>query len=67
MQSKDGFHCCYNAQTAVDGGSHLIAEYEVTNRGSDQGFLYEVADQSRKTLVVETIETIERATSRTGG
>jgi hypothetical protein len=27
MHSKDGFHCCYNVQTAVDGGSHLIADY----------------------------------------
>lgn len=26
MQSKDGFRCCYNVQTAVDKGSHLIAE-----------------------------------------
>ena len=23
MHSKDGFHCCYNVQTAVDDGSHL--------------------------------------------
>jgi hypothetical protein len=29
MHSKDGFHCCYNVQTAGDGGNHLIAEYEV--------------------------------------
>ena len=32
MHSKDGFRCCYNVQTAVDSGSHLIAEYEVTNQ-----------------------------------
>jgi hypothetical protein len=25
MHSKDGFHCCYNVQNAVDKGSHLIA------------------------------------------
>jgi len=36
MHSKDGFHCCYNVQTAVDKGSHLIAEYEVTNCCTDQ-------------------------------
>jgi len=30
MHSKDGFHCCYNVQTAVDGGRHLVAEFEVT-------------------------------------
>lgn len=28
MQSKDGYHCYYNVQTAVDDGSHLIACYE---------------------------------------
>ncbi len=56
MHSKDGFHCCYNVQTAVDNGSHLIAEYEVTNHNTDQGLLKEVADITRKTLEVETLE-----------
>ena len=37
MHSKDGFHCCYNFQTAVDKGSHLIAEYQVTSHNTDQG------------------------------
>lgn len=55
MQSKDGFHCCYNVQTAVDKGSHLIAEYEVTNHCTDQGLLKSVADQTRETLNMETI------------
>lgn len=32
MHSKDGFHCCYNVQMAVDSGSHQIAENEVTNQ-----------------------------------
>lgn len=56
MHSKDGFHCCYNVQTAVDNGSHLIAEYEVTNHNTDQGLLKEVADITRKALEVETLE-----------
>jgi len=55
MQSKDGSHCCYNVQTAVDKGSHLIAEYEVTNHCTDQGLLKSVADQTRETLNMETI------------
>jgi len=50
MQSKDGFHCSYNVQTAIDKGSHLIAEYEVTNCCTDQGLLMEVADSTRKML-----------------
>lgn len=58
MQSKDGYHCYYNVQTAVDGGSHLIAAYEVTNCCTDQGLLKEVADETRKNLAVETIQVV---------
>ncbi len=58
MHSKDGFHCCYNVQTAVDKGSHLIVEYEVTNHNTDQGLLKEVAQSAKETLEVETIETV---------
>lgn len=58
MHSKDGFHCCYNVQTAVDGGSHLIAEYEVTNHNTDQGLLKEVAENAKEVLETETIETV---------
>jgi transposase len=58
MHSKDGFHCCYNAQTAVDGGSHMIAEYEVTNHNTDQGLLKEMAENAKKMLETETIEVV---------
>jgi transposase len=58
MHSKDGFHCCYNVQTAVDGGSHLIAEYEVTNRNTDQGLLKEVAESAKEVLETETLEVV---------
>ena len=58
MHSKDGFHCCYNVQTAVDDGSHLIAEYEVTNHNNDTGLLCEVAGKVKKTLECETISTV---------
>jgi transposase len=57
MHTKDGFHCCYNVQTAVDAGSHLIAEYEVTNHNTDQGLLNQVCEQAKAALGVETIET----------
>jgi hypothetical protein len=53
MQSKDGFHCSYNVQTAVDNGSHLIADYEVTNCCTDQGLLKEVATSAMKMLEVD--------------
>lgn len=58
MQSKDGFHCYYNVQTAVDKGSHLIADYRVTNCCTDQGLLKEVSDSTRKILETETLEIV---------
>lgn len=58
MHTKDGFHCCYNVQTAVDGGSHLIAEYEVTNHNTDQGLLSETAAKAKELLEVEAIEAV---------
>ena len=58
MHSKDGFHCCYNVQTAVDKGSHLIAEYEVTNHNTDQGLLKDVAEGVKEALEVETVEVV---------
>jgi transposase len=58
MQSKDGFHCYYNVQTAVDEGSHLIAEYEVTNHCTDQGLLQQIAEQTRGNLALDTIAVV---------
>lgn len=58
MHSKDGFHCYYNVQTAVDKGSHLIADYQVTNNCTDQGLLYTTVDGARKALEVEAIEAV---------
>lgn len=58
MHSKDGFHCCYNVQTAVDSGSHLIVEYEATNRNTDQGLLNQVCEQGKELLGKAVIETV---------
>jgi transposase len=58
MHTNNGFHCCYNVQTAVDGKSHLIAEYEVTNHNTDQGLLNEVCGKVKETLGVESIEAV---------
>ena len=55
MRTKDGYACCYNVQTAVDKGSHLIAEYEVTNSCNDYNSLTQVAQSTKETLEVETI------------
>jgi len=58
MHSKDGFHCYYNVQTAVDSQSHLIAGYEVTNHNTDQGLLNEVTQSAKELLGVPVIETV---------
>ena len=58
MHSRNGFHCCYNVQTAVDSGSHLIAEYDVSGQNTDQGLLNGLCESAKKTLAVETIEIV---------
>ena len=58
MHTRNGFHCCYNVQTAVDSGSHLIAEYEVTDHNTDQGLLNQVCEQAKDALGVDTIEAV---------
>jgi len=58
MHSKDGFHCCYNVQTAVDKGSHLIAEFEVTNHNTDQGLLNDVSQIAKEALEIETVQVV---------
>ena len=58
MHSRDGFHCCYNVQTAVDGGSHLIAGYNVTGQNTDQGLLNETVSMAKEALDTEVIEAV---------
>lgn len=58
MHSKNGFHCCYNVQTAVDGGSHLIAEYEATGQPNDYGLLNKVSTGAKENLGVDVIEAV---------
>ena len=57
MHSKNGFHCCYNVQTAVDSGSHLIADYEVSSQNTDQGLLNQVCEQAKATTWYMPIKT----------
>lgn len=39
MKSKNGFAVSYNPQTAVDSGTHLIRDYNMTNQVTDHGQL----------------------------
>jgi transposase len=58
MHTRNGFHCCYNVQTATDAGSHLICEYEVTGENSDAGHFTDMAVSTRKILSAETLEAV---------
>ena len=55
---KDGFHCSYNVQTAVDSHTHLIADYLVTNHINDQGILYDFSKQLKKTMNLLTVSIV---------
>ena len=48
----------YNAQVAIDALHKLIVEHNVTNSGSDLGFLAETAGAAREVLGVERIDAI---------
>ena len=58
MNSKDGFHCCYNVQTAVDAKTHLIAGYEVTNHPNDQQVLCGFSKKVKADLGVEVLSVV---------
>jgi len=40
MKNKNGFTVSYNPQTAVDSETHLIRDYQMTNRVTDHGLLH---------------------------
>lgn len=40
MKSKNGFMVAYNPQTVVDSETHLIRDFQMTNRTTDHGLLY---------------------------
>lgn len=58
MHTRNGFHCCYNIQTAVDAGSHLICEYEVTNQTNDVGQLTGLAKSTKEILETARLEVV---------
>lgn len=48
MKMNEGFGVCYNTQTAVNTGSHLIADFEVTNRATDHGQITKLAKKVKE-------------------
>lgn len=55
---KDGFHCCYNVQTAVDCSTHLIGDYLVTNHINDQGILHDFSEQLKDTMGISSVSVV---------
>lgn len=55
---KDGFHCCYNVQTAVDHSTHLINDYLVTNHVNDQGILHKFSEQLKETMGIPVVSVV---------
>ncbi len=56
MKENNGFGVGYNAQTAVDAESHLIAGFEMTNHPTDHGLLTEVAKEVKADLGMKVLE-----------
>lgn len=56
--SKDGYHCCYNVQTAVSASSKLVIDYEVTNHINDQGILHEFTENVKETAGIRILRVI---------
>lgn len=56
MKSNEGFCVGYNVQTAVDAGSHIIADFQVTNHPTDHGLLTIVATEVKKDYGTDILE-----------
>ena len=48
MKNKNGFAVAYNLQTAVDSGTHLIDDYQMTNQPTDHGLLESTVHEERE-------------------
>ena len=59
MPAMEGWiKACYNVQTSVDAGSHMIADFRVTDTPSDRGQLYDSIELCRKELELRTVNAI---------
>lgn len=57
MKSKNGFAVAYNPQTVVDSETHLIRDFQMTNRVTDQGLLDSTLEGVREESegIIETV------------
>lgn len=59
MPAKEGgMKACYNVQTAVDAGSHIIVDFDVTNNASDRGTLNRTIEKCRREIGLDSVKVI---------
>ena len=58
MKNKNGFAVSYNPQTAVDSETHLIRDFEMTNRVTDHGMLVPTMEGIREENPGEILEVV---------
>lgn len=58
MKTRNGFSMSYNVQTAVDSKTHLIKDFEVTDRPSDYGLLTETIERTKNEKADEVVEVV---------
>jgi transposase len=58
MPSNGKMDVCYNVQTAVDGKSHIIADFITTDHCNDVGLLTEVTKSAKEVLETPHVEII---------
>lgn len=50
MKDNGRFSVCYNMQTLVSTGSHMVVDYEITNKPADYGSMSGIIEEAEKEL-----------------
>ncbi|MCR4707131.1 MAG: transposase [Clostridiales bacterium] len=59
MPAKEGgIKACYNVQTAVDAGSHMIVDFDVTNNSNDRGMLNQTIEKCKQEIGLDSVRVI---------
>ncbi|RKI73120.1 transposase, partial [Clostridium sp. 1xD42-85] len=58
MKNKNGMDTAYNVQTAVDTETHLMMDYQMTNRNTDHGLMASTMEEIKKGAGDEIIEVL---------
>lgn len=58
MKNNGKFEVCYNNQVLVDGGSHIVVNYEVDNQPADVGHITKISKEAKEYLGKEIVKNI---------